>query len=376
MRYYLIAGESSGDLHGSNLITGLQVEDPEAVFRIVGGDLMAQATEQVPVLHTSQMSFMGFVEVLFNLRTIRRNLKQVKQDLLNYNPDCVILIDFPGFNLRIAEFCKEHELFVCYYISPKIWAWNEKRVLKIKAVVDRMFCILPFEKDFYAKWGMKVDYVGNPLLDALDQFLPEKNFKYNHGLGLKPVIALLPGSRKMEIEKLLPRMLAMQTFFPGYQFVIAGAPNFTIEYYQKFLKDCKDVPVLFGATYDILINAEAAIVTSGTATLETALLKIPQVVVYQAHWLSVWLAKRLVKIKYISLVNLIMDFMIVRELIQEDFNNQNLHEELNLLLNDRAYRENMLQNYEGLNQKMGGPGSSARTAKLIFSALQDRQVNL
>lgn len=372
MRYYVIAGETSGDLHGSNLITALKEQDPPAEFRVVGGDLMERTSGQRAVLHTSQMSFMGFVEILSNLNTIRKNLKLVKKDLIQYMPDCLILIDFPGFNLRIADFAKRHNLFVCYYISPKVWAWNEKRVLKVKALVDRMFCILPFEKEFYAKWGMQVDYVGNPLLDELSRFSPEKNFIHKHKLGLKPLIALLPGSRKMEIKKLLPGMAAMQDHFPEYQFVIAGAPNFTSVYYQKVLKGRTDIPIVFGATYDLLSNAQAALVASGTATLETALLRVPEVVVYKAHWLSVWLAKRLVRVKYISLVNLIMDLMIVRELIQEDFNEQAVKQELGLLLNDTSYRENMLQNYEGLHQKMGGPGSSDRTAKLIITALGER----
>lgn len=368
MNYYLIAGETSGDLHGANLIDALKQEDPSASFRIVGGDAMQKAASQNAVLHTSVMAFMGFVEVVANISTVLKNLKKVKKDILRNRPDALILIDFPGFNLKIAEFAKKNGIKVFYYISPKVWAWNQKRVLKIKRVVDHLFCILPFEVDFYKTWGMKVDYVGNPLLDALAKNEVDPNFKNKAEFNKKPIIALLPGSREMEIGKLMPLMVQVSTLFPTYQFVIAGAPNFSEEYYRWFFGE-QALPVVFNATYDLLTNAEAAIVASGTATLETAILRVPEVVVYKANALSVWIARKLVKIKYISLVNLIMDKLIVQELIQEDYNEEKVSKELDRLLNDKDYRGQMLQNYDSLMNKMGEVGASQRTAKLIVSYL-------
>lgn len=368
MNYYLIAGETSGDLHGANLIDALKQEDPIAVFRIVGGDAMEKAASQKAVLHTSVMAFMGFVEVIANISTVLRNLKNVKKDILLNRPDALILIDFPGFNLKIAEFAKKNGIKVFYYISPKVWAWNQKRVLKIKRVVDHLFCILPFEVDFYKKWGMEVDYVGNPLLDALAKNEIDPNFKNRAEFSDKPIVALLPGSREMEITKLMPLMVRVSTRFPSYQFVIAGAPNFSEDYYKQFFGD-QSLAVIFDGTYDLLVNAEAAIVASGTATLETAILRVPEVVVYRANALSVWIARKLVKIKYISLVNLIMDDLVVQELIQEDYNEEKVSKELVRLLNDREYRQQMLNNYEALMTKMGEVGASQRTAKLIVSYL-------
>ncbi|HLT42671.1 MAG TPA: lipid-A-disaccharide synthase [Sphingobacteriaceae bacterium] len=368
MNYYIIAGETSGDLHGANLIHALKQEDPEASFRIVGGDEMQKEASETPILHTSEMSFMGFIEVLANISTVLKNLKKVKADLLENRPDALILIDFPGFNLKIAEFAKTQGIKVFYYISPKVWAWNQKRVLKIKKVVDHLFCILPFEVDFYKKWGMEVDYVGNPLLDALSKNEIDPNFRTKNGFNNKPIVALLPGSRKMEISKLMPLMVQVSAKFPTHQFVIAGAPNFSEAYYQQFLNRQK-IPVVFDATYDLLMNADAAIVASGTATLETALLRVPEVVVYKANALSVWIARKLVKIRYISLVNLIMDSLVVQELIQDHYNEENVHKELDRLLNDKAYRERMLQNYDALINAIGEVGASERTAKLIVNYL-------
>lgn len=365
MRYYLIAGESSGDLHGANLIQALKTEDAQAEFRIVGGDQMEEAAGQRALIHTSETAFMGFVEVLKNLSTIQKNFKKVKEDLLRYRPDTVILIDFPGFNLRIASFAKKHNIKVCYYISPKIWAWNQGRVHKIKKIVDHMFCILPFEVDFYKRFGMKVDYVGNPLLDAISQHTFNPNFRSENNLGKAPIIALLPGSRKMEIEQLLPDMIAMYYYFPKHQLVIAGAPNFDEAYYKSYLQDL-DIPVIFDQTYDLLKNSEAAIVTSGTATLETAILKVPQVVVYKGHSISVMIARRLIKVRFISLVNLINDYLSVIELIQNDCNPDEIREELDRLLNNTTHRNSVLENYENLADKLGSPGASQRTAKLIY----------
>lgn len=368
MRYYIIAGETSGDLHGANLIKALKSEDPQAEFRIVGGDQMEAATGDEALIHTSEMAFMGFVEVLKNLSAIRKNLKKVKDDLIGYQPDTVILIDFPGFNMRIASFAKKHHIKVCYYISPKIWAWNQKRVYKIKKVVDHMFCILPFEVDFYKKFDMEVDYIGNPLLDAISAYTYNPDFRADNQLSEAPIIALLPGSRKMEIEQILPDMIEMYYSFPKHQLVIAGAPNFEEDYYKTHIGDL-DIPVVFGQTYDLLQNAEAAIVTSGTATLETALLKVPQVVVYKANPISVMIARKLIKVQFISLVNLINDYLSVIELIQKDCNPDEIRDELDRLINNTEHRASVLENYEVLSQKMGYPGASGRTAKRIVSYL-------
>ena len=266
MKYYIIAGEASGDLHGASLMKALKEHDSSAEFRFFGGDLMLAEGGKL-VKHYADMAFMGFIEVLFNLPAILKNLSFCKKDIAGYSPDVLILIDFPGFNLKIAEFAKKNHFFTCFYISPKVWAWNQKRVLKIKRVVDRMFCILPFEVGFYKKWGMHVDYVGNPLLDAKAAFIPNQDFYKDHQLSPeKKIIALLPGSRRQEISYLLPDMLKAARRFPGHQFIIAGAPSFDLRFYEQFLGDSK-IPVIFNATYDILSNAEAAIVASGTATL-------------------------------------------------------------------------------------------------------------
>jgi len=364
MRYYLIAGETSGDLHGANLIRALKKEDSAAEFRFLGGDAMEAESGKNAVIHSSAMSFMGFVEVLANLFTILGNIKKVKKDLIENRPDALILIDFPGFNLKIADFAKKKNIKIFYYISPKVWAWNQKRVLKIKRVVDHMFCILPFEVDFYKKWGMDIDYVGNPLLDAINRYVPDPAFRENNRLGSKPIIALLPGSRKMEISKLLPLMATLPKSFPTFQFVIAGAPGFSETFYQSFFNQGKII-IVFNQTYDLLKNAEAAVVASGTATLETALFHVPQVVVYKANALSIWIAKKVIKVNYISLVNLIMNVPVVRELIQDEYNEELVKEELQRLLNNEAYRNNMLQNYKALDNKMGEVGASERTAKLI-----------
>lgn len=367
MTYYLIAGEASGDLHGANLMKALKREDSNAQFRFLGGDLMkAQGGDLVR--HYSEMAFMGFVEVLLNIRTILKNLKHTKADLLANRPDALILIDFPGFNLKIAQFAKENGIKVFYYISPKVWAWNQKRVLKIQKVVDKMFCILPFEVDFYRSWGMAVDYVGNPLLDAIADFNIDESFRLQHALGEKAIVALLPGSRKQEIKRVLPDMLKILEKFPAYQFVIAGAPGFSEEFY-KGIVGRKDVPVVYNQTYDLLKNADAAIVTSGTATLETALLDVPQIVVYKGNPVSIAIARLLVKIKYISLVNLIMDKPVVMELIQKDCNAEALTSELNAILHDPLNRSQMLINYQQLAERMGEPGASAKTARLIIDTL-------
>ena len=363
MKYYLVAGEASGDLHGANLMKALKEKDPQAEFRFFGGDLMLSEGGEL-VKHYADMAFMGFAEVVINLRTILKNLKFCKDDIIAWQPDVLILIDFPGFNLKIAEFAKANGILVCYYISPKVWAWNQKRVLKIKRIVDHLFCILPFEVNFYKQWGMEVDYVGNPLLDAISAFKPDPDFSQYHQLSDKKVIALLPGSRRQEISRLLPDMIAAAERWPDYQFIIAGAPSFEQTYYDQYL-NITGIKVLFNATYDLLNIAHAAIVASGTATLETALFNVPQIVVYKGNPVSITIARALVKIRFISLVNLIMDNGVVKELIQQDCNQQKINEELNLILGG-AYRDKMLNKYKMLHEKMGAPGASEKTAGLII----------
>lgn len=362
MKYYLVAGEASGDLHGANLMKALKVEDGNAVFRFYGGEKM-QAEGGELIKHYADMAFMGFTEVVLNLRTIFKNLKACKEDITAWKPDVLILIDFPGFNLKIAEFAKKNGIRVYYYISPKVWAWNQKRVLKIKRDVDKMFCILPFEVDFYEKWGMKVDYIGNPLLDEIAQFIPDEHFRRKHDLGDKKIIALLPGSRKQEIERLLPVMLSVTEKFPDYVFAVAAAPTFSESYYQRFAEG-KKINLLFNNTYNLLHHADVAIVASGTATLETALFEVPQVVVYKGGRISIAIARMLVNIKFISLVNLIVNRKIVTELIQEDCTPEKIEKELTMIC-DGVGRSLVLKNYTDLLALMGKPGASEKTAKLI-----------
>jgi lipid-A-disaccharide synthase len=369
MKYYLVAGEASGDLHGSNLMKALKQQDQEAQFRFFGGDLMLAEGGEL-VKHYVDMAFMGFAEVIINLRTILKNLSSCKNDIAAWQPDVLILIDFPGFNLKIAEFAKAKGILVCYYISPKVWAWNQKRVFKIKRIVDHLFCILPFEVDFYKQWGMQVDYVGNPLLDAVAAFKPDQDFYKQHQLPDKKIIAFLPGSRKQEISRLLPDMIAVAEKWPDYQFIVAGAPSFDQTYYDQYLKGT-EIKVLFNATYDLLNNAQAAIVASGTATLETALFNVPQIVVYKGNTISITIARALIKIGFISLVNLIMDDAVVKELIQQDCNPEKINTELELILDNAEYRDKMLHNYYMLRDRMGKPGASVKTAGLIIKyALQ------
>ena len=369
MKYYLIAGEASGDLHGANLMRALKKEDAEADFRFFGGDLMKAQGGKLEK-HYSEMAFMGFLEVLIHVRAIFRNLKQAKKAILDYHPDALILIDFPGFNLKIASFAKKHGIRVFYYISPKVWAWNQKRVLSIKKNVDQLFCIFPFEVDFYKTWGMDVHYVGNPLLDAIAAHHTDSQFRVNQALGEQQIIALLPGSRRQELKRLLTDMLQVSDDFPDYQFVIAGAPSFSIDDYQPFIGG-RQIPVLFDQTYNLLLHAKAAIVTSGTATLETALFKVPQVVVYKGGRISVAIARLLVKIKFISLVNLIMGQEIVKELIQENCTPKSIKMELERLLQDSFYCGQMLGHYDQLVERVGESGASNRVAKLVVHYLDN-----
>ena len=366
MKYYIIAGEASGDLHGSNLMKALLQKDPQAEIRFWGGDLMT-AQGGTLVKHYRDLAFMGFLEVAMNLRTILNNIKFCKEDIRNNKPDVLILIDYPGFNLRIARFAKELGIKVVYYISPQLWAWKEGRVEIIKKYVDEMMVILPFEEDFYKKHGVHSHFVGHPLLDAISSLkeISTEEFKKENGLNEKEIIALLPGSRKQEVEKMLEIMLSVRPHFKNYQFVIAGAPSLPKEFYQKYVDD--NVHFVSNRTYDLLRCSKAALVTSGTATLETALLNVPEVVCYRGSKISYAIAKRLVKnIKYISLVNLIMDREVVKELIQTDLNTQNLVEELGKMIEGEK-RNQVLADYSLLREKLGGKGASEKAAEVILS---------
>ncbi|MBL4745019.1 MAG: lipid-A-disaccharide synthase [Flavobacteriaceae bacterium] len=368
MKYYIIAGEASGDLHGANLIKALKLKDTQADIKCWGGDLM-EAAGATLVKHYKELAFMGFAEVLMNLRTIARNLKFCKTDILEFNPDVIIFIDYPGFNMRIAEFVKKQGYKTQYYISPQIWAWKEGRIKNIKRDVDEMYVILPFEKSFYEnKHQFPVHFVGHPLIDAIADRTQVRldEFQKEHGLNDKPIIALLPGSRKQEITKMLSVMLKMADKFSDYQFVIAGAPSQAYDFYAPFINQ-DNVSFISNKTYDLLSVSYAAIVTSGTATLEAALFKLPEIVCYKTSWLSYQIGKRLIKLKFISLVNLIMDREVVTELIQDDFNENRLEIELNRILNDGT-RSQMFEDYYDLEQKLGGTGASQKVATLIIDS--------
>jgi lipid-A-disaccharide synthase len=371
MKYYIIAGEASGDLHGANLMKALLKEDVNAEFRFWGGDLMQKVNDNL-IKHYRDLAFMGFVEVLMNLKTIAKNLSFCKTDIENYKPDVIIFIDYPGFNLRIAKWAKQKGYKTHYYISPQIWAWKENRIKDIKRDVDKMYVILPFEKGFYEdKHHYPVEFVGHPLIDAIANRsqVDEYDFRAKHGLTDKPIIALLPGSRKQEINKMLSVMLSISKYYPDYQFVIAGAPSQEREFYYKFIRK-SNVSFVDNQTYNLLSLSSAALVTSGTATLETALFKVPQVVCYKGSWISYQIGKRVVNLKYISLVNLIMDKEVVTELIQNDFNPKRLRKELDIIL-AKEKREQMFMDYFELEKKLGGQGASQKTAKLIFHTLKN-----
>lgn len=363
MKYYIIAGEASGDLHASNLIKELRKKDEYADIRAWGGDLM-QAQGAKIVKHYRELAFMGFAEVIMNLRTILSNMSFCKKDISNFQPDVLVLVDYPGFNLRIAEWAHEQGIKVAYYISPQVWAWKKNRVFKIKKYVDKMMVILPFEEEFYAKYDYPVSYVGHPLLDALPQATEnhQQFLKQNH-LEEKPIIALLPGSRQQEITKMLSIMMTQISLFPDYQFVIAGAPSIEDAFYQNIIGN-KPVQFIKGKTHQLLQHAHAALVTSGTATLETALMQVPEVVCYKGNRISYEIAKRIIDIKYISLVNLIMDREVVKELIQNELNAKNLQVELQKILTG-SNREKMLKSYLELKEKLGSGGASERAASII-----------
>ncbi len=366
MKYYLIAGEASGDLHASNLMKALKETDEQAEFRFWGGDLM-QSQGGTLVKHYRELAFMGFAEVLLNIKTILNNIKLCKKDIEKFNPDVIIFVDYPGFNMRIAKWAKTEGYRTHYYISPQIWAWKENRIKKIKRDVDQMYVILPFEEEFYSeKHEYRVHFVGHPLLDAIENRPPVdiNTFKKNHGLDERPVIALLPGSRKQEIEKMLKVMLSITSNFEEYQFVIAGAPSQDEEFYRSFMNG-SNVGIIMNKTYDVLSISHAALVTSGTATLETALFKVPEVVCYKGSYLSYHIAKRIISLDYISLVNLIMNREVVKELIQNDFNTKNLKKELQKIL-DKENRKKIFEDYYELEHKLGGSGASKKTARLIY----------
>ncbi|NNT70676.1 lipid-A-disaccharide synthase [Flavobacterium sp. IMCC34852] len=370
MKYYIIAGEASGDLHGSNLMKALYKEDATADIRFWGGDLM-QSVGGTLVKHYRELAFMGFAEVVMNLKTILNNIKFCKSDIEKFNPDVIIFIDYPGFNMRIAKWAKARGIKTHYYIAPQIWAWKENRIKAVKRDFDKLFVILPFEKDFFeVKHHFKVDFVGHPLIDAIHnrENTDEATFRKENHLDNKPIIAILPGSRKQEISKMLSVMLSIVDDFSDYQFVIAGAPSQDYHFYEQFLSN-KNVKFISNKTYDLLSVAKAALVTSGTATLETALFKVPEVVCYKGGFISYQIAKRIITLKYISLVNLIMDEEVVTELIQDKFNTKNLKKELSKLL-DENHRKVLLEKYNQLETKLGGIGASEKTAKFIINDLK------
>ncbi|MBC7935449.1 MAG: lipid-A-disaccharide synthase [Rhizobacter sp.] len=367
MKYYIISGEASGDLHGSNLIKELQKLDSLADIRCWGGDLM-QATGAVLVKHYRDLAFMGFTEVIKNIGTIFKNISFCKKDISAYQPDVLILIDYPGFNLRIAEWARKQGLRIVYYISPQIWAWKESRIHSIKKNVDKMLVILPFEKEFYNKWNFEVEYIGHPLIEVTDRFKEE-----NTGLpltGNEQVVALLPGSRKQEILKKLPIMMQVAKHFPGHIFMVAKAPGLTDDFYKELLAPYSNVKSVSNKTYDLLLSSKAALVTSGTATLETALFNVPEVICYKGNKISYLIAKQLIKIKYICLVNLIMDKEVVKELIQDELTVENLVSELNKLLHDDAKKLQLQRDYKDLRDLLSAGGhASANAAGLIYKML-------
>ena len=369
MKYYIIAGEASGDLHASNLIKQLKLLDSSAMIRGWGGDLMKSQGVDL-IKHYSDLAFMGFIEVIANLKTILSNIEFCKNDLMHFQPDVLILVDYPGFNLRIAKFAHSIGFKVFYYISPQVWAWKQSRVHSIKKTVDMMFVILPFEKDFYKKFDYDVSFVGHPLLDVIEEEKTSENFFLENELPAKPVIALLPGSRRQEISTMLPVMMSVQDEFTEYQFVIGAAPSVPTKFYNSLIGNT-EIKIVYGRSYDLLRVSKAALVTSGTATLETALFEVPEVVCYKGNALSYQIARQLVKVKYISLVNLILDKPALKELIQSDFNKENLIRELKKLLYDASCRNEMLHSFKEIKKILGGKGASERTAKEMYSLLNE-----
>ena len=367
----MIAGEASGDLHGSNLMKALLNQNPQIEFRFWGGDLMSKIAGK-PRKHISELAFMGFVEVVMHLPTILQNIKFCKNDITDFQPDALILIDYPGFNLRIAKWAKANNIRVFYYISPQIWAWKQNRGHTIREVVDEMYCILPFEKEFYKKFNVDAHFVGHPLIDAIASFkmlqIDKEKFLAKNDLDDRPILAILPGSRNQEIKMKLPLMLsAASNYADDYQLVIAAAPNRSREFFEPFVRET-NVKVVFGETYNLLSTAHFALVTSGTATLETALFEVPQVVCYKGSWISYQIARRLIKVRYISLVNLILDREVVKELIQTECTSLNMSLELRKIEKGEA-RVAMINEYKSLIRGLGGAGASERTAKHMLKSI-------
>ena len=381
MKYYLIVGEASGDLHASNLMRALKERDSEADFRFFGGDLMS-AVGGTRVKHYKELAYMGFIPVLLHLRTIFANMDKCKQDIVAWNPDVVILVDYPGFNLKIAEFVKKHtDIPIYYYISPKIWAWKEYRIKNIKRDVDELFSILPFEVDFFKGHQYPIHYVGNPCVDAVDAFQKENvesfaEFMKDNSLDDKPIVALLAGSRKQEIKDNLPKMLeAARPFVGECQLVLAGAPGIDPAYYQQYVREDVPMKIVFGQTYRLLQQAKAALVTSGTATLETALFRVPQVVCYYISMgkLVSFLRRKVLKVKYISLVNLVANKEVVRELVADTMKVDNVRAELDALLHDENYRNAMFQEYDRMIKILGPAGASHQAASKMIELLSVRK---
>lgn len=368
MKYYLIAGERSGDLHGSYLIKALKEKDPEAQVRCWGGSLMQQAGGDL-VVHYENLAFMGIWEVMINLLTIKRYLDRCQKDLVQYQPQVLVLIDYPGFNLNMAAFAHKRGIPVCYYISPKIWAWNQKRIFKIKKYVDRMFVILPFEKQFYDRFHYPVDFVGNPLVETISKYPQAQQFKAQHNLDHRPLIAVLPGSRKQEISQMLGVMLELVIEFPHHAFVVAAVDNIPRDFYKKAL-DTENVVVVTNQTYDLLSVASAALVASGTASLETAIFNVPQVVCYKTSWLTYWLARLAIKVKYISLVNLIADAPVVPELIQGDFRRKTIARHLREVLTTGVPLTRQQAGYRKVRMLLGNKNASQETARHLVAFLR------
>ncbi len=378
MRYFIIAGEASGDLHASHLMGGIKMKDPEAEFSFFGGELMAQQGGLL-LKHYREMAFMGFFTVLINISQIKKNFLMAEEKLIEFQPDVLILVDYPGFNFRMARFAKSHNIKTFYYISPKIWAWRSDRVKWIKNYVDELFTIFPFEKDFYDQHDYKIRYVGNPTVDELS-VRPNKDQTYQefvskNGLKNQPIIALLAGSRRQEIQLILPVLTRVADFFPGYQFVVAGAPSLPLELYLENMPDMK-IQVVFGQTYELLQQSKAALVASGTATLETAVLDVPQVVCYimELGRFASFLKRVFFKVKWFSLVNLIMNGEIVKEFFQEDCKPLPVAAELEKILDDADYRGKMLQNYQLMLAKLGPPGCAARAAEEMVALLKNKEL--
>lgn len=370
MRYYIIAGERSGDLHGGNLVKALKKCDSAVTVRGFGGRYLEEAGAELTV-HYDDMAFMGFVEVVKNLNKISKYIKQCKDDILQFRPDAIVLIDYGGFNTRIAKFGKQKGIKVFYYIPPKVWAWHQNRALKLKQNVDRMFVILPFEKEFFKKFDIEVDYVGNPVLDAIKAHQDDPNFLANHKLiSSKSVIALLPGSRKQELQRIIPVMADVVKLNPSREFVVAAVKNLKNELYSP-LRGLSNVTFVYEETYNLLKNSQAAIVTSGTATLETALFHVPQVVVYKANSLTYSIGKLVIQVPFISLVNLISGKEVVKEMIQQNARGENISNELNRILDDKSYRENMLTEYGNIIKLLDTGSASDNTARLIVNYLKN-----